>query len=139
MTIENTAGDLTGVSQNGGVDLQGINGYVTARTANGSIDIADCAGVDGAESSNGSVDVEIPRIRDETTIRTGNGSIDAELGSELDADLTASTSIGSIDVEDLSLADSSVSNRRVTGRLGDGGTSLKIRTSNGSIDLTALV
>lgn len=138
VAVEDTTGDLIAVSQNGSVDVAGIDGYVTARTANGSVDVVDVTGLDGAQSSNGSVDVEIPAIRDDTLVRTGNGSIDANLGPDLDADLTASTSVGSIDVEDVPFSESDISNREVTGLLGDGGPTLSIRAGNGSIDLRPL-
>jgi hypothetical protein len=136
--VRNTTGDLTAETGNGAIDVTDVDGFVTLSTGNGSVEVAGVAGVDGVEAGNGSIDVEVPAIRGDTTVETGNGTIDAALGVDLDADVLATTDLGSIDVEGLPLTRETVPARRVAGTLGDGGSDLRVRTGNGGIDLVAL-
>ncbi|MFC4358528.1 DUF4097 family beta strand repeat-containing protein [Halobium salinum] len=138
VTVGNTAGDLTVESANGAIEVRNVDGFVTVTAANGSVDVSGVAGVDGIETSNGSIDAEVPAIRRDTTVRTSNGNVDVALGADLDAELLATTELGSIDVDDLALDPGERPARRVEGRLGDGGNRLRIRTGNGGIDLVAL-
>ncbi|KAB1196747.1 MULTISPECIES: DUF4097 family beta strand repeat-containing protein [Haloferax] len=136
--IRGTTGDLEVRTTNGKVDVQDVDGFVRLSTSNGSVTAYDVGGVDGARTTNGSIDIHVPAIRVDTSIETSNGSIDAALAGELDAELEAQTSNGSIDTSSISLSESAVSRTRVTGILGAGGPMLTLLTSNGSIELSLL-
>ncbi|WP_411962946.1 DUF4097 family beta strand repeat-containing protein [Haloferax sp. YSMS24] len=136
--VRGTTGDLEARSSNGSISVRGIDGFVELTTSNGSITCFDVAGIDGVRTTNGSLDVDVRAIRDDASIETTNGSIEAALAGSLDAELVAQTATGSIDASALSLADAAISRTRVSGTLGGGGPTLTVSTSNGSIELSLL-
>jgi DUF4097 and DUF4098 domain-containing protein YvlB len=133
--VEGGTGDATAASRNGGVTVRDLEGYVTLATSNGDVETSDCAGVDGLATSNGSITAEILAIRRDVVVETSNGAIEADLSPDLDADLVATVSNGSIETTDLDLTDATVTDSRVEGTLGAGGTRLALHTTNGSIDV----
>lgn len=136
--VRGTVGDVDVRTTNGSISVRRVDGFVSLTTTNGSVTCSDVGGVDGARTTNGSIDVEVPAIRGDASIESSNGSIDAALAGDLNADLLAQTSTGSVDASGLSLGDASVSRTRVAGTLGDGGPTLTILTSNGGIELSLL-
>jgi DUF4097 and DUF4098 domain-containing protein YvlB len=159
-TIE--ARDLEGTidmsSGDGRVDASNVGGQVKAHTGDGSIHIAQAAGGVDADSGDGSI--EIAGRLEQLTVRTGDGSVRVEasdgstmksdwrittgdgrialrLPSDFNAAVDASTGDGSVRVEGVSTAKGSKSERRrVVGQLGSGGATLRLRSGDGSIDVS---
>ncbi|KAB1194748.1 DUF4097 family beta strand repeat protein [Haloferax sp. MBLA0076] len=136
--VQGTTGDLEARTSNGSVTVRRLDGFAELTTSNGSITAFDVSGLDGVRTTNGSIEVDVRSIRDDTSIETSNGSVAAALAGDLDAELVAQTATGSIDTSGLSLTGGDVSRTRVTGTLGDGGPTLTVSTSNGSIELSLL-
>ncbi|WP_416839224.1 DUF4097 family beta strand repeat-containing protein [Haloferax sp. DFSO52] len=136
--ITGTVGDLEALTTNGKIEVRRIDGFVSLATSNGQITAFDVAGVDSVRTTNGSIDVEVRAIRGDTVLESSNGEITASLAGDLDAELVAQTSTGSVDVSRLSLSESTVSRTQVTGTLGDGGPRLTVSTTNGDIQLSLL-
>ena len=73
-----------------------------------------------------------------TRIASRTGDVEAALGSDLDADLSAQTEVGDVSTQGLDLADGAQGETLVTGTLGDGGPALTLETETGDVVLTAL-
>ena len=152
-TIDMNSGDGRIVASN-------VEGQVKAHTGDGSIDIDAATGRVDADSGDGAI--EIAGRLDELTVRTGDGSVrvDAADGSTVKSDwrittgdgrialrvpngfnaaVDASTGDGSVRVDGLSPSTSGgddSESRRVVGQLGSGGATLRLRSGDGSIDVT---
>lgn len=125
-------------TSNGSIDIQNISGIVYAKTSNGKINISATTGVREARTSNGSISVEIPEIVEDIDIRTSNGSVKLYLPMDIHANLDFSTSNGKINTHGLEVTTSSFSNTHLRAKIGVGGSTVSITTSNGSVDLYTL-
>ena len=151
-TIDMSSGD-------GRIEASNIDGQVKAHTGDGSIHIAQAAGAIDADSGDGSI--EIAGRLDELTVRTGDGSVRVEANdgstmksdwrittgdgrialrvpSGFDAAVDASTGDGSVRIEGISTPPNGDESerRRVVGQLGSGGATLRLRSGDGSIDVS---
>ena len=105
-------------TSNGRITLSDIDGSVSAKTSNGSITFA------------GSLEPE-----SQNSLRTSNGDVDVTLVNTPGVKLDAETSNGKISSE-LPITITGRSNDdQLTGDIGDGSSSLRIRTSNGDITI----
>lgn len=138
ITVKGTTGDLSARTSNGSVELDEINGEVRARSSNGSIKITGTGAVLQAETSNGKVQVELPEINDNISISSSNGSITVYISLHLDAFLMMNTSNGNIAVHNMTVNISRQTDNSFEGAIGEGGHTVTIKTSNGSIDLYPL-
>jgi DUF4097 and DUF4098 domain-containing protein YvlB len=151
-TIDMNSGD-------GRILASNLEGQVRAHTGDGSIAIDRAAGQVDADSGDGSIEIE-GRL-DELTVRTGDGPVrvDAADGSTMKSDwrittgdgrialrvpsgfnaaVDASTGDGSVRVDGISTAPRGTEEerRRVVGQLGSGGATLRLRSGDGSIEIT---
>lgn len=136
--VTDVAGDVTVESSNGGITARGVRGTVSLSTSNGGITARGIGGLAGARTANGSIEVDVPAIDRDVEVRTENGGIDAALGTDLDAAVTASTTNGSVELHGVDLADAETGDSRVSGTLGDGAHGLTFETRNSGIDLRVL-
>jgi DUF4097 and DUF4098 domain-containing protein YvlB len=68
-------------------------------------------------------------------ISSSNGAVVVKVGKDTSANLSARTSNGSVSV-DVPWQATETGKSRVSGKLGRGGSSLELSTSNGSIEVT---
>ena len=130
-------GNLALETQNGNAEAESVAGFVEIRSENGNVTITGCDGVDGAVTENGNAEVDVTAIREDTTIRSRNGNVDARLASDLDAQVTASTENGNVEV-DGGLPLDSKGRTYAEGTLGDGANDLTLQTTNGNVSLSQL-
>lgn len=157
IVIRNAAGNILAETSNGEIDIQDVTGDVTAETSNGSISISSVTGIASGKTSNGKIKVEkVGGLRDLTTssgyieaeipaiftedllLKNSNGAIKVKLPSGLNAELELKTSNGNINLHEIEVLTSKVSKNSLKGRIGAGGALLKMKTSNGAIDLYPL-
>jgi DUF4097 and DUF4098 domain-containing protein YvlB len=100
-------------SSNGAITLENTRGDVVAETSNGSIEIEDLQGTAKAKTSNGKI--EITRVSGYVEAKTSNGSITI---TDVSGTVAAQTSNGRIRAEIQEIQDD-----------------IRIKTSNGSIEL----
>ncbi len=125
-------------TSNGNISFTDFNGSVSVETSNGSISVSG-SNLVYAASSNGNITGEIMSITPEgVTLRTSNGAINVEIDSRLNADLEISTSNGSVSVSGEGFSDVSIDDGGGWATLGVGGNPVTIRTSNGSVRVTAV-
>jgi hypothetical protein len=125
---------------NGSIEATGLRGPVDAVTVNGSIDLSTTA-VALARTVNGSIQARMGQPGDDESIdfETVNGRIELEMPRDLNADLDARAANGSVrsDFAVEASRHSSDGRRRLVGRIGEGGSRLRLSTVNGSIELAA--
>jgi hypothetical protein len=123
---------------NGAIEVNGVSGVLKTETTNGHILLERCGGNIDAETTNGRVTAELVSVDRTRTNRleTTNGKIVLTVPSSLAAELDASTTNGSIDSE-LAIATHSIGRHSLRGTINGGGAMLRLRTTNGSIEIHA--
>ena len=136
--LNDIAGDIDVTTANAKVSCACTRGRLVCRSSNGMIEVGEHSGSIDASTSNGLIRASIERLATEgVTLATSNGRIVLELPEEPDAEVDIRVDNGVIRNE-LSLGHrSDDGNGRLRGRLGRGGTPIKLRTSNGTISLRA--
>lgn len=121
---------------NGGLTIDGATTDVVARTTNGSIDARSLGGPVSAKTVNGSINVRAGSLESgRTEYTTTNGSITVELPARVDADLDMHTTNGRVTSDFPVTIEGSFSAKRIRGKLGHGGPTVRMSTVNGSIRL----
>lgn len=127
-------GDARLETLNGSVTAERVDGYLDLRTKNGGITAREVTGVDHAESANGGIELELDDLRTDASVETKSGSVTIRAGHGLDADVTLTTSLGSIDAPLLGGSSSGLGTLEVAGTVGEGGHQLRVGTKLGSIE-----
>lgn len=145
-------------SGDGSIDIERVTGKIVLHSGDGSIRARDLAGdvdvstgdgrvtMDGkfetlrAHSGDGSLRIQASKgsaVQKDWDITTGDGSVTLEIPDGLNAELDAHTGDGRITLSDVTVSNVQGEMRRndVRGRLGSGGSALRIRTGDGSITL----
>ena len=156
IVIEKVEGTIRAETDDGRVRLRDITGEVRARTSDGSIvgigldGTIDVATEDGrielegryqklkAVTSDGSIKIRCsdgtPPPVEDWMIRSSDGSISVTFPENLSADLEASTADGRI-VKELRFTEVRGDKRWLKGKLGEGGSLIYVKTSDGRITL----
>jgi hypothetical protein len=125
-----------GQTVNGGVEASRLTGPVDLSTVNGSVDIETAAGDASGTTVSGAVRATVRgQGREPLRFSTVNGSIDVTLAGGLNADFSAETVNGAIQTDFPVTLQGRISPRHLSGRIGQGGRSLSLRTVNGGIRL----
>lgn len=134
--VSNVNGDLSVDSNNSEVEIAGIAGRIAVETAFQNIDVRDARRGVSVENRNGDVDVRFSEPPPEdVTITTQFSNVTLILPASSQFDLDLSTRFGEIDT-DLGLRVASDGpGRGLTGRIGTGGPTIRIRNRNGDIRL----
>ncbi len=130
---------FVGGNVNGDVEANGLTAAVRASTVNGGVRVETSSGDASATTVNGSV-TAVVRGPGQGPLRfkTVNGSVTVSLPKQLDADLEAATVNGSIETDYPITVTGRLTPRRLSGRIGQGGRSLRLETVNGSIHIRSL-
>lgn len=121
---------------NGIVTATGITRRVVATTTNGNVTVSDMSGGVEARATNGRVVVELASLGadDPIDVSTTNGSVRLQMPSTAKADVSASCTNGTIEIDGFTFEPvGEQSRRRVRGRLNGGGTPVSVTTTNGTI------
>ena len=150
--------DVTAKSGDGAIDIERITGKVDLRSGDGSIRARDLSGDVNVSTGDGSMTLEgkfgslrahsgdgSVRIHaapgstaaSDWDVSTGDGSITLEIPDGFGGELDAHTGDGGIHMNDITLSNVTGEIRRntVRGRLGSGGSPVRLRTGDGSITL----
>ncbi|HEX2121350.1 MAG TPA: DUF4097 family beta strand repeat-containing protein [Thermoanaerobaculia bacterium] len=121
---------------NGSIYLAGVAGRHELGTTNGKIEVERCSGSVNASTTNGGIRAELTRVAKGQAMRleTTNGRIEVEVPSDLAADVDAGTTNGSIKT-DLPITTTRFSRNSLRGTINGGGTQLRLRTTNGGIEI----
>jgi hypothetical protein len=124
---------------NGAIDLTGVSGMHDLETTNGRINVTRCAGALDVTTTNGSITAELTSVAKGASLEfaTTNGRITLALPRTLGVDVDAETTNGSIKTE-LPVSTRAVDRNELRGSINGGGTRVRLRTTNGGIDINAL-
>jgi DUF4097 and DUF4098 domain-containing protein YvlB len=122
---------------NGSVHVSEVSGTLKLDTTNGKIDVSRCAGTVDASTTNGGIHAELLSVTPGKTMRfeTTNGHITIVVPPSLATEVDASTTNGRIST-DLPVTTRSADHNTLHGTVnGGGGGMLRLRTTNGGIDI----
>jgi len=154
-------GQLEVQTSNGSVEVSELDGPAILRTTNGRVHAAEIRGALEAYTSNGAIEARLHKAEPHRPVKlqTSNGGIELTMDSFDDNDVRATTHNGGITVKLPSQAaarvhattshssirtdfdvdrDGSSDKNRLEGRIGGGGATVELTTSNGSIRLLKL-
>ena len=134
--VSDIRGNVAITTSNAKVCCKNICGNLLARSSNGKIDLGHHCGSIDASTSNGVICAKLDEMgKDGVVLATSNGKIVLELPEEVDADIDIRVDNGVIRNDRELTAQTGDSRGRLRGRLGRGGTLIKLRNSNGTIAL----
>lgn len=126
-------------SHNGRIEVDGASGSLSAKTHNGGIDVATEAAEVNLSTHNGGIEARLFTSGQLSgKIDSHNGSIRLSFQQGVSADVDCRTRNGHVSINDTALTDvwqKRGRKKHIKGRLGEGGSELKVETSNGSISL----
>ncbi|HVR38704.1 MAG TPA: DUF4097 family beta strand repeat-containing protein [Thermoanaerobaculia bacterium] len=127
VTIDNT---------NGGIDVTDVSGDFNVETTNGQIEITRCAGSIDASTTNGIITAQLTSVTKGKSLKmeTTNGRISLTVPTSISADVDAGTTNGRIST-DLPIETRNVERNSLRGKINGGGTPVRLRTTNGSIEI----
>lgn len=123
---------------NGRIEVSDVRGSHRIGTTNGRIELARCAGDVEAETTNGGIKAELLDVTAGKSVRleTTNGRISLTAPPTLAASLDAANTNGSINTE-LPITTTKVGKHTLRGSINGGGPEVRLRTTNGSIEIRA--
>ena len=135
LQIKGTSGDLDGQTVNGGIEVRSVSGPVEVSTTNGNIRLASVSGATHAETTNGEVAAELTQVggAGQVELSTTNGDVKVLLPAAVKVTLDATTTNGRVRVGYPVDRESGSTARTLRGRIGGGGVTLLLRTTNGNI------
>jgi DUF4097 and DUF4098 domain-containing protein YvlB len=129
--------DVKASTTNGDLKLEGASGHIVLSTTNGGIKASEVKGPVDAHTTNGSILIDLRSVESGIDAETTNGSITLKAGAELNAELRAHTTNGRIRTDfPITIQGLVQSRKTVEGKLGSGGPTIDLRTTNGSITLS---
>jgi len=136
VSIDDVNGDIDVTTANAKVTCRGTRGHLRARSSNGKIEVDCHHGSIEASTSNGVIRASLEELGENgVSLTTTNGKIVLDLPEKPNADVDIQVENGHIR-NDLELQDQVRDmNGRVRGRIGEGGTPIKLRNSNGTVSL----
>ena len=122
---------------NGGVTAEGTDGGLTLETVNGSVNVDHAIGSVIARTVNGGITAAVLDLAggSEFDLSTVNGSIEASVPAEINAQLEASTVNGKVQSELPLQIVGRINPRSIRATLGSGGMPLRLKTVNGSVTI----
>lgn len=142
--VASVGGSLNASTAGGDIEGQTINGPVTAETMAGDIELDDVRGGVEAHTTIGDIEIEMTRngeVSYETDLSTSHGDIRIALPPDLSMtiDAVVESAFGGIDRDDIYSAfpvtreGGETGPLRVSGDVNGGGTTIRLRTTGGSI------
>ena len=124
---------------NGTLEIEGVKGNVHASTVNGRLAAKGLAGDSNLGTVNGSVEAAFDKLEGvkSVTLKTVNGKAEVELPANADADISAHTLNGGIKTSTgLTVKKNWPVGKDLQGKLGKGGTKVRLETVNGAIQVS---
>jgi hypothetical protein len=125
---------------NGDIKMSDVAAQIAVATTNGDIELSDVMGVASAKTVNGNIEAHLAGVPPGRPMDFGSvhGNIDISFNSDLNASLTASTTAGSIQLDDDFgiRVQKQLVGQQASGPIGQGGPSLSVKTVSGNIKLT---
>jgi DUF4097 and DUF4098 domain-containing protein YvlB len=128
--------NVTLETTNGAVTVSGLAGELRIDATNGRIEASGLENGARVDATNGAIMLDFASLGAQgVDCETVNGAITITLPRDADADVSARVTNGGISADDLKLDITEESRRRLDGRLGGGGSRVRLETVNGAIRL----
>ena len=124
-------------SSNGGIALSDVDGDIEFRTVNGGVSLTRIAGNVRGRTNNGGVDVDLEGSTWNGTgldVETQNGGVRMSIPSNYSARLETGTVNGRLNI-DFPVTVQGRIGRSIEAQLGSGGPLVRVRTSNGGVNI----
>ena len=136
ITVRGVRGAVKADTSGGGITIEDVTGDIEADTSGGSIKIAEAGARVRAETSGGPIRVSFaPGNAAGGSLSTSGGGITVELDPSVGLDIDASASGGSVDVDIPVMVQGTVSRSALSGKVGGGGETLRLRSSGGGVSI----
>jgi hypothetical protein len=124
---------------NGTIRLSDVTGTHELETTNGKIEVSRCAGALNATTTNGSIHAELVKLTkgQPLSFETTNGRIEIAVPANAAMNVDADTTNGAIHT-DLPVTTTHTGRNSLRGTINGGGASLRMRTTNGGIEIRSL-
>jgi hypothetical protein len=122
---------------NGGISLTDVDGEIAFRTVNGGVSLTRVAGSVRGRTSNGGVDVDLEGSTwngEGLEVETENGGVSMAIPADYSARLETGTVNGRMNI-DFPVTVQGRIGRSIETQLGSGGPLIKVRTSNGGVNI----
>jgi DUF4097 and DUF4098 domain-containing protein YvlB len=121
-------------TENGGVQLERVDGALTAQSTNGPIVGRELSGSINASTVNGGIRIEIAKLAADSRITAVNGPVELAVAPDLNATLEASVVNGPVLIaEGFPLTATDKSPQHVAGAINRGGPTITAQTTNGAV------
>jgi hypothetical protein len=131
--------DLELTAHNGGINITGVNGNVRFDTTNGGVRLTDLAGRVNGSTRNGGLTVNLGGNRwdgEGIDVETSNGGVTVAVPEGYNAQLETRTTNGGFRSDiPLTIQGELSSRRGVSAQLGEGGPTVRVRTTNGGLKI----
>lgn len=133
------SGSIVAEAVDGNLLLRELEGNVDARTVDGDLELDGKLAVVQAKSTDGDIVIRVQAdsaMTEEWSIRTTDGSIRLQIPDGFGADLDVKASDGDIETDHPVTLEGKLARHQLQGKLYGGGHLLRIRTTDGSVELT---
>jgi hypothetical protein len=121
-------------TENGPMRVENIEGRITLASTNGPIIGRGLSGSVDASTVNGGIEIGLTAVNGDSKLVTVNGPATLIVSPAVSAEIEAATINGGVTTQDgLPLTTSDRTNKRVTGRINDGGPRISVHTTNGGV------
>ena len=137
INVADGKGRLTAHTSGGHIDVRNFSGDTEVRTSGGSLVLEKIAGALTGKTSGGAIRASIPgAVVGDVKLETSAGSIDFSVPANAALTIDANTSVGEV-VSRLPIETTDSGPEHLRGKLNGGGKSVRLKTSAGSITITA--
>jgi hypothetical protein len=141
ITLNGVRGEMRLSTGDGNIDASGLDGRFVASTGDGHLKIDGRFDLLDLRTGDGNVDARAAagsKMAGSWTVRTGDGNVVLRLPEGFQADLDAHTGDGHISMDFPVTVTGSVGRSSLRGKMNGGGSTLTVRTGDGSIRLERL-
>lgn len=118
----------------GDVEAVRIDGAAEVETGSGDVQLGPVGGGLDVSTGSGEVEVELTSSAP-ASVETGSGDVELALDKGLRFDVSVATGSGDIEIDDALSFDGSVRRQGAEGRIGTGGSPLRVSTGSGSVTI----
>jgi len=141
ISLRGVRGEMRLHTSDGRIEGDSLDGRLVAETSDGRITVSGRFDLLDLRTSDGSIDAQVrpgSRVTAPWSVRTSDGNVTLHLPGELDADLDAHAQDGRISFGFPITVSGELSRSRIHAKLNAGGPPLRVRTSDGNIQVDRL-